>query len=64
MAAHEGRTKTGHGPQAIGSGAAKSDDLTCSEGQIEDLLSEGESTKVERLKKPRVQKSSPKPPST
>lgn len=62
MAARGEREKTGHGPQAGGSGAAKPDDLTCSEGQIEDLLSEGESTEVEHLKKPRAQKSSPKPP--
>jgi hypothetical protein len=63
MAARDEREKVGHEPQAIGSGASKSDDLTCSEGQIEDLLSEGESTEVERLKRPRAQKSSPKPPS-
>lgn len=60
MAARDERGKTGHGLQAAG--AAKRDDLTCSEGQIEDLLSEGESTEVERLKKPRAQKPSPKPP--
>ncbi len=61
MAAHDERTKRGHGPQASGA-AAERDDLTCSEGQIEDLLSEGESTKAERLKRPRAQKPSPKPP--
>lgn len=62
MAAREERTNKGHGPQAAGRGAGKPDDLTCSEGQIEDLLSEGESTKAERLKKPRAQKPSSKPP--
>jgi hypothetical protein len=62
MTAREERTKASHGPQATGAGAAKRDDLTCSEGQIEDLLSEGESTEVERLKRPRAQKPSPKPP--
>ncbi|MDX2252960.1 MAG: hypothetical protein NW202_11785 [Nitrospira sp.] len=61
MPAHDERTKRGHGPQASG-GAAKLDDLTCSEGQIEDLLSEGESTRAERLKRPRAQKPSSKPP--
>jgi hypothetical protein len=62
MTAREERTKARHGPQATGGGAVKRDDLTCSEGQIEDLLSEGESTEVERLKRPRAQKPSPKPP--
>ena len=62
MAAHDERAKRGHGPQAADGGAAKLDDLTCSEGQIEDLLSEGESTRAERLKRPRAQKPSPKPP--
>jgi hypothetical protein len=62
MAARDEREKAGHGTQAGGAGAAKRDDLTCSEGQIEDLLSEGESTEVERLKRPRAQKPSPKPP--
>jgi hypothetical protein len=47
---------------ADGGTAAKLDDLTRSEGQIEDLFSEGESTKAERLKKPRVQKPPPKRP--
>lgn len=62
MTAREQRTKARQGPQATGGGAAKRDELTCSEGQIEDLLSEGESTEVERLNRPRVQKPSPKPP--
>ncbi len=30
-----------------------SDDLTCNEGQVEDLLSQGESAEVERPKKPK-----------
>lgn len=30
-----------------------SDDLTCNEGQMEDLLSQGESAEVERPKKPK-----------
>ena len=63
MAARDEREKAGHGTQAGGRRAPKPDDLTCSERQIEDLLSEGESTEVERLKRPRAQKSSPKPPS-
>lgn len=36
MATREERTKSGHGPQAAGGAAAKLDDLTCSEGQIEE----------------------------
>lgn len=62
MAAHKKREEAGHELQATGRGAGKPDDLTCSEGQIEDLLSEGESTEVERLRRPRAQKSSTKPP--
>lgn len=62
MTLREERTKARHGPQETGGGAAKRDDLTCSEGQVEDLLSEGESTEVERIKRPRAQKPSPKPP--
>ena len=62
MAARDERAKAGHGLQAANGSAAKLDDLTCSEGQIEDLLSEGESTKAERLKRPCAQKPSPKPP--
>lgn len=30
-----------------------SDDLTCNEGQVEDLLSQGESSEQERPKKPK-----------
>lgn len=30
-----------------------SDDLTCNEGQVEDLLSQGESSEADRPKKPK-----------
>jgi hypothetical protein len=42
-------------------GPHSSDDLTCSEGQIEDLFSEGESTEAEGIEKNRSQKKPNKP---
>jgi len=54
---HDTRDQTS--PSARGS-SAPSDDLTCSEGQVEDLLSKGESTgDARRPRKGTTQKGSP-----
>jgi hypothetical protein len=46
-----------------GADAANPDGLTCSEGQVEDLLSEGESTESKRATTIRTRKAAAKKPS-
>ena len=45
-----------------GDSTANSDGLTCSEGQVEDLLSEGESTEIEPTKTAQIRKAAAKKP--
>jgi len=53
--------KAGKSVSGVGS-ASDSKDLTCNEGQVEDLLSEGESTEVESSEDGQAQKSTERAP--